>query len=257
MNKCLNCHKKVFNKFCSVSCQNSYSNAKRANKKFGLKRDFEVVCSNCNKTIITTEREKKFPQKEKYFCSRSCSNRRVHSTETKNKISLSLLSLQRKILKQPIECSVCKKLTFNKKVCSKICQGKLLHLVHPNLASKAGILGGIISATRQNRRSKNEIYFAELCCQKFLDTKTNEPMFNGWDADVIIPSLKVAILWNGPWHYRKITAKHSLEQVQNRDAIKIREIIKAGFIPYIIRDNGKSSKLFVESQFKIFSEAFN
>lgn len=38
-------------------------------------------------------------------------------------------------------------------------------------------------------------------------------MFNGWDADIIIEDLKIAILWNGKWHYEKITEKHSVSQV--------------------------------------------
>lgn len=72
------------------------------------------------------------------------------------------------------------------------------------------------------------------------------------DADVIIEDLKIAVLWNGKWHYEKITEKHSVVQVQNRDKIKISEIKKAGYIPYIIKDVGKNKKAFVESEFKKF-----
>ena len=76
-------------------------------------------------------------------------------------------------------------------------------------------------------------------------------MFNGWDADVIIEDIKYAILWNGPWHYRKITEEHSVEQVQNRDKIKIHEIEQAGYTPYVIKDNGSYNPEFVEQQFKL------
>ena len=76
-------------------------------------------------------------------------------------------------------------------------------------------------------------------------------MFNGWDADIIIPEYRLAILWNGPWHYRKITAEHSLEQVQNRDRLKIAEITAHGFIPYIIKDLSKANKNKVLTEFDL------
>ena len=64
-------------------------------------------------------------------------------------------------------------------------------------------------------------------------------------------------IWNGPWHYKKIKENHSVEQVQNRDKIKILEIQKAGYIPYIIKDMGKYNKSFVEIEFQKFLEYIN
>ena len=81
-------------------------------------------------------------------------------------------------------------------------------------------------------------------------------MFNGWDADVIIPSIKVAVMWNGVWHYKKITEAHSVKQVQNRDRIKIKEIIKAGFTPYVIKDRGKHNPEFVNQEFDKFIKEY-
>lgn len=115
---------------------------------------------------------------------------------------------------------------------------------------KAGLKSCFLQA--EQRRSKNEIAFCELCEQKFKVVKHNEPLFNGWDADIIIEDLKVAILWNGKWHYEKITKKHSVKQVQNRDKIKIDEIIKAGYIPYIIKDLGKFNLEKVRTEFELF-----
>ena len=77
-------------------------------------------------------------------------------------------------------------------------------------------------------------------------------MFNGWDADIILPKIKYAILWNGKWHYEQIKKQHSVEQVQNRDNIKINEIKKCGWVPYVIKDMGKYNKAFVNEQFNIF-----
>lgn len=91
-----------------------------------------------------------------------------------------------------------------------------------------------------------------MCKEIFNDVTTNEPIFNGWDSDVIIHDLKVAVLWNGKWHYEKITKEHSVKQVQNRDYIKIKEIENKGYLPYIIKDMGKYNKKFVEKQFASF-----
>ena len=43
-------------------------------KRHGVKKSFEVECVACNKKFSVVEREKLFPSKEKYFCSRSCAN---------------------------------------------------------------------------------------------------------------------------------------------------------------------------------------
>ena len=38
-------------------------------------------------------------------------------------------------------------------------------------------------------------------------------MFNGWDADIILPDYKIAILYNGKWHYEEISKQVSLIQI--------------------------------------------
>ena len=99
------------------------------------------------------------------------------------------------------------------------------------------------------RRSKNEIDFYNLCKNYFSQVEANEPIFNGWDGDVIIHDYKLAILWNGIWHYKEIHKNCSLEQIQNRDKIKEQEIIKYGYYPYVIRDMGKENHKFVLQEF--------
>lgn len=107
------------------------------------------------------------------------------------------------------------------------------------------------------RRSKNEIAFASLCKAQFENVLTNEPMFNGWDADVILQDQKVAVLWNGVWHYKEIMEGTSLKQIQNRDKIKLLEIERAGYSAYIIKDMGKYSSKFVRKKFKEFLQHIN
>lgn len=55
-----------------------------------------------------------------------------------------------------------------------------------------------------------------------------------------------------PWHYKKITKDYSVEQVQNRDRIKIKEIINCGYTPYIIVAQGKCNQSFVVNEFEKF-----
>ncbi len=59
--------------------QQGYNNVKHAlQSKYEMRvceiKEFEVKCECCEKMFIVKEREKVFPKKEKYFCSRSCAN---------------------------------------------------------------------------------------------------------------------------------------------------------------------------------------
>ena len=110
------------------------------------------------------------------------------------------------------------------------------------------------SAARQSelRRSKNEIKFCNLCESYFKNVRHNEPIFNGWDADVILPDIKFAILWNGKVHYEPIFGIANYNRVINRDKIKLKEIEKTGYKFYIIKDIGKYNENFVEEKFNEF-----
>ena len=44
------------------------------NNRFGNYKNFAVTCEACNTEFEVKEREKLFPSKEKYFCSRNCAN---------------------------------------------------------------------------------------------------------------------------------------------------------------------------------------
>lgn len=320
MNKCLNCGKEVKNKYCNVSCQNIHQGTIRADKKYGLITPFKVKCKKCEKEFEIKEREKLFPRKEYYYCSKSCANSREHSDETKNKIrnslsGIKLITICKKCgeefehpsYKKRKYCSSCYNKTYEKTItkckkcnkeiihskhtkrvfCSKECNNhikdnsneriitickncnnKFEHLkskkrifcsqscvtLYYNRTTDRCVRAGLKSCSvqKENRRSKNEIYFAELCKKLFNNVTVNEQIFNGWDADVILNDQKIAVLWNGKWHYNKIKKDHSVKQVQNRDRIKINEIKKCGYSPYIIKDMGKFNKEFVEKEFEKF-----
>lgn len=259
MCKCLNCGKELEGwqkKYCSVSCQNSFRGKKVREEYYLLPKH----CENCGKEIP-------FEHRFNRFCSHSCAakvnntKREGMTEEQKKKISE---TLKRKCKKNERICMVCgekyyKTLTpgSTKKFCSKGCR-QYYKEHRKEFLSEETInklsLGGRKSAYVQNeiRRSKNEIYFCELCKKHFNDVKHNERIFNGWDADVIVEDVRCAILWNGAWHYKEIGKGYPLEMIQNRDKIKVGEIEKCGYIPYIIKDMGSENRKFVEEEFEKF-----
>lgn len=229
-------------RFCSKSCSVSHNNKNRT-LSISTKNKISESITNYHRANGRIGKVKKEKQ-EKIFigCKQNVSRKEA--------------------LKERI-CKVCGKVyTLQEigssfKTCSCDCREYLIK--HPkefllqNSFDKMSESGRkSISKQRENRRSKNEKYFCELCEKKFTNVKHNEPLFNGWDADIIIEDNKTAILWNGKWHYEKIKKNHSVKQVQNRDNIKIKEIINCGYTPYIIKDMGRYNPKFVEEEFNKF-----
>lgn len=227
----------------------------------------EFICKGCHKPFTKEMTDKEFSNKKNHpkYCSRSCANRREITDEIKNKISQAIKKRQEQNHKEKRVniCIVCKQpftpKYYGKKICSDECQ-EYYKTHRKEFLSDETIQklrnGGLKSSHTQAeiRRSKNEIYFYELCENEFEKVTHNENVFNGWDADVLIYDYKVAVLWNGNWHYKEIKKGSSLSQIQNRDKIKVEEIIKCGWIPYIIEDRGKYKKSFVEDEFKKFMD---
>lgn len=271
-------HNRGRNKYCSKKC--------KYESTISL---VHTRCSNCGKDITVSRSIYEKSTSKHFFCDKSCAAsfnnaRRKVSEETRNKIKSSLTEYHHLHPKETVHklkahktkkektykeriCKVCGNVYTSKTpgstnvVCSKECS-EYLHKHYKDFIPEetmnklriGGSVGGRNSVLTQGdtRRSKNEKYFCELCERHFQNVKHNEPVFNGWDADIIIEDIKVAVLWNGKWHYEKITESHSLSQVQNRDKIKIREIISCGYKPYIIKDMGRYNPRFVEEEFKKF-----
>ena len=244
--------KSAFSSGASVSRKRQSEKAKEKRKTSTQKWiDEKRQCENCGNIMTVFYGSGR-------FCSRSCANTRQHSDETKAKIGKSGLNrvykrdISKNIIsyeRNPNRCTQCgKALSYNMRF-RKTCSDECLHTLRSELGKKLVAL--------QNLRSKNEIAFCQLCEQYFGKENVlhNAVMFNGWDADIIIPDLKVAILWNGPWHYIEISKTQKLKQVQNRDRIKQREIINCGYRPYIIEDV-KREKNKVEKEFETFKKRY-
>lgn len=220
-------------------------------KLYGLTKDrelknFNCECPTCGKHIEYSSTKEKI-----VHCSRSCANKRIPNESTKNRISDTLKSKGR-IAEEKKYCPNCgNDITLKRKI-AKFCCRRCSSQFNSNSEAGKQHIKKIVekSIKTQSRRSKNEVMFFEYCKNKFTSVENNLPIFNGWDADIIIHDYKIAILWNGVWHYKKVRTNHSVSQVQNRDKIKIKEIINFGYTPYIIKDMGKFSKIKVEKEFK-------
>lgn len=201
-------------------------------------------CENCNK-------DHNGEYGSGRFCSQKCSrgfatrNKRVEINKKVSK-SLSGKYFGKRTPRKHVICIECSdmfevNINHNRKYCGFICKQKAM-----------GRRGGMNST--QGKRSKNEILFYELCHATYNNVLHNEPIFNGWDADVILEDYKIAVMWNGKWHYEKITESHSVLQVQNRDKLKLKEIKKSGYVPYIIKDMGSYDPNFVKTEFEKFKK---
>jgi len=224
---------------------------------YDMTKKNQSKCENCSKSHDMSYGSGR-------FCCQRCS--RSFATKSKRKIInekvSKTLSARKRFVKK--HCPVCEKIfevSYGKRkqrTCSKPCSQKWRWHSEKNpqriLNLEKARNNGKKSAASQNniRRSKNEILFFDMCKKEFRNVLSNTPMFNGWDADVILPDYKIAVLWNGKWHYEKIMEETSLLQIQNRDKIKIKEIKRKNYLPYIIKDMGKHNPLFVQEQFSIF-----
>ena len=261
--------------------RNAFTNWFGSKTKFeemlGLKKSYytNVQCAQCKKEFVKANREIKITANN--FCNRSCSaiyhnsRREPPSEETKKKISDNLQSYHDKRGTSKIEktCYYCEETykvskkrirTFN--FCSVKCSReayykdeKYNNYLKPILQQNAITMTKNRKYTR-NVRSKNENCMFELCKKHFdaEDVMSNAKIFKGWDADIVIKSLKIAIRWNGIWHYKKIMERHNLEDVQRRDKLKEKAIKECGYEVYTVKDMGRHNKKFVEEQFSIFLE---
>lgn len=219
--------------FCSQSCSASYYNNQRKLNGYTTKnKTIYRYCNNCK------EDNKPFLLHAGKNCACLICTPFIIKKKSQNK--------------NPIKQLICQN-----KDCNATCIGKTRKYC-PSCVKEIQSKNGRSNAAKRQKRSKSEIYLEELCKKDNLNIKCNSQLFNGWDCDIALMDYKIAILWNGPWHYQECGGKHSLAQTQSRDKIKLKEIIKSGWQPYIIEDRkGKFKESFVQDNFnniKLFIE---
>lgn len=243
---CANCSKQVIklraelnsNNFCSRSCSVTFNNKIRIR----IKKFKTINCRRCSLQFTKNDFSK----------SRLCQSCKLSTTSNRksSKKSYGALSIKNE---NCVNCGIKHDLSKKSRKYCKPCYTLLKPIIFHNMGVKA--------ASKRVKRSKNEIYFHELCLQQYSNITNNELFFKSkygnWDADLILHDHKIAVLWNGIWHYKKVRSGHSPQQTQARDKIKIDVINANNYTPYVIKDMGKHNKKFVEQQFEIFKEWLN
>lgn len=200
-------------------------------------------CKNCNKIIAS-----KYGKK---FCSQTCSailnNKKRGPQSQKTKLKKSQTLKERADLKGrklPKEnglfynfCKICDKKFYYAhcsviKMCSTECRNELKRRVNAETEKR---LGGLWQ--RRNSRSKGEKLLSEKLLSLGLNVVTNKKMFNGFDADIILPDYKIAIHWNGAWHWKPIAGEDLLNKIKLRDTLRYKAIEECNYINYIIIDH--------------------
>jgi len=105
---------------------------------------------------------------------------------------------------------------------------------------------------RKSRRSKIEIKFYNLLVKEFpsLNILANDKtMLDGLEADIAIPSLNLAIEWNGIVHFKPIYGQTKLNRVKDKDAEKLKIAANKNINLIVIPD--------LVSNDKILKQAFN
>lgn len=237
-----------------------------------MKPSISIDCQSCGAAFL--KQQSQISKYSNHFCSHSCSAKhsntnRVDSDATKLKKSTSLKKYNkanpgcnrihaddqveivngRRLHIKDVVCIVCK-IGF-KSATRKLCSDACLKARQTQI--------GMLSQSKQSRRSKGEIKLFDLCANYFGpdNVLSNPQMFvdgngNCWDADIVIPKYRFAICYNGIWHYQQIGEKHRLPQVQSRDRIKKKVIFQNGYLQYVVKDMGKYDEMFVYKQFHAF-----
>jgi len=202
------------------------------------KQNKERTCEKCGKIYTLAS----VPGSTERFCSIGCRNARVHSNETKFKMSESLKVFYKK---HPTGkgglperfCIVCnKQIRKNNKsgYCKDCIRRRPVSEETREKLREAGKHSA--QAQKEQRRSKIEALFFEKIKKIFKDAESNKILVDGWDTDIFLPSEGIAIFWNGACHYYPIYGQKSLNQTQNRDRIKKSLFEDAEYKVYIIKD---------------------
>jgi predicted nucleic acid-binding Zn ribbon protein len=201
------------------------------------------TCLHCGKEIPTSRK----------FCGHSCravyfnTGRKV-STEQRLKTSNTAKQNRPRKVRKCIVCGGSFVPKYNtRKTCSdecrKVCCGR----------------GGINALkTLKCGRSKNEVMFFSKVREVFPGAIANPRMFDGYDADIVIPELRLAIHWNGPLHYRPLFAMNHFKEIQRKDKQRYEAVETAGYTNYIIddRNNRGMSIQKVEDEFNLLLTRF-
>jgi hypothetical protein len=153
---------------------------------------YKLICTLCKNHF---DRPSHYKKREKPFCSHTCSD-------------------SYRITLRELECLWCNKKTTRRPseirgniFCDKSCAASYNN-----------------TKRRKSRRSKCEKLLFNLILEEFpyLDILPNDKtLLDGYEADIAIPSLKLAIEWNGIVHYKPIYGEEKLTKIKQIDGEKL------------------------------------
>lgn len=221
--------------YCSHTCRAKHQNRTKEEEKVkaGIAAIFTCVecgiSKRCNPYSISTKK----------FCSRMC--RSVYNYK-KYKIAKPLEAEKApEIIYDTIKkCPSCKKdfLIYppsdykKRKYCSGYCRNKENNKLLDGSRSKAEQL---LEQRLLNKFPHEEILF------------NNRNILDGLELDVYFPKLKLAIEWNGVYHYKQIRDEKSFIRTQTTDAKKQQLCWEKGITLLVIKDL-TSNKKFIENE---------
>jgi hypothetical protein len=209
-------------------------------------------CENCGLPLS-------YDKKNNKYCDHSCRATTINKTRKTKKYQLSEKGLEnlrlsmRECRKNLIEKKTKPRIEFICPVCGKIL------MVTESQFKKRKYCGGTCRNKINNKeifgvRSKAEIYLEERLNNEFPNLMmmfNDRVVLNGKELDVYIPSLNLAIEWNGIYHYKKIRDDESFEKTINKDKQKINECLELGIELYIVKDLTSGKKFIKEETEKI------
>lgn len=100
---------------------------------------------------------------------------------------------------------------------------------------------------KRTRRSKIEARFFEELQKTFPSLEmiaNDQEMLDGMEVDIAIPSLQLAIEWNGIVHFKPIYGEDVLSKIQSKDKKKMRLASKSDIHLLVISDYDSAEKTF-------------
>ena len=190
----------------------------------------QLKCEYCQKIFKReSKNQPKYKKRTKAYCSKKCS----YSHYTQLNTVISNCGFCNKQITRMLSQS--KKSKSGKSFCNQSCAASYNNKLK-----------------RKSRRSKIEAKFYNLIVKEFpnLNILANDKtMLDGLEADIAIPSLKLAVEWNGIVHFKPIYGQTKLDKVQNKDAEKLKIAANKNINLIVIPD--------LVSNDKILKQAFN
>lgn len=166
-------------------------------EKLMSEKYLEVKCLLCDTFFL--KRAADINRTKNNFCSRGCSGQYnlINYCKTQEK---TCLNCNTKIFRQQKEIS---KNKTNRFYCSHSCRATFSN-----------------KSRKNTNRSKIEIEFGQELAKLFPTLKfiyNDRIVLDGYELDIYIPELKLAIEWNGTVHYQPIYGEDKLNKIQYRD----------------------------------------